>query len=146
MHEQKVRELLQTPPYNSQSDADVAAALNATSNHVNTTPIFITSRTLYKDLGPTTAETILQKLETASATNAVVKRVLAWLLPSEAGIDVTHENTRSQIDGLVSAGVLTSQEGSSIKSLGEVTLSLGQTLGALGDGETINASQVASLR
>lgn len=146
MHEQGLRELLQTDPYASQTDAQVASALNATSQHVVDTPTLITSRTLYADLGPTAAETILQKLEAASASNAVVKRVLGWLLPSESGVDIAHSATRGQIDALVQEGVLTSGEGSAIKALGEVTKSLGESLGMLVHGETVTESQIAALR
>lgn len=146
MHEQGIRDLLKTAPYNTQSNDEVAAALNVTSQHVLSRPYFITSRTLYADLGPTDAETILQKLEAASASNPVVKRVLGWLLPSEAGVDITHPGTRGQLDALVAAGVLSSGEGSALKAIGEESKSLGQTLGLLGAGETITANQIADLR
>lgn len=146
MHEQGIRSLLKTEPYASQTDSQVATALNATSQHVLSQPYLITSRTLYADLGATDAETILQKLEAASASNPVVKRVLGWLLPSEAGVDITHPGTRGQIDALVAAGVLSSEEGSQVKAIGEESKSLGQTLGLLGSGESITANQIADLR
>lgn len=146
MHEQGIRALLQTEPYASKTDAQAASTLNATSQHVLPQATLITSRTLYGDLGPEAAETILAKLEAASASNPVVKRVLGWLLPSEAGVDICHPSTRGQIDALVAAGVLTSGEGSAVKALGEVTKSSGESLGLLGPGETITASQIAALR
>lgn len=146
MHEQGLRELLKQPPYSGMTDAAVASDLNATSVVVKAGPIFVTARTLYGDLGPTAAETILQKLEAASSSNAVVKRVNAWLLPSEAGVDVTNVSTREQLDGLAVAGVLTSGEAASIKALGEAVLSKGEQLGLLGAGESITAVQIAGLR
>ena len=146
MHEQAIRDLLKAEPYSSMTDAAVAADLNATSSVVKQGPIFVTARTLYGDLGPAAAETILQKLEAASASNAVVKRVNAWLLPSEAGVDVTNASTREQLDALAGGGVLTAGEAAAIKALGESVQSKGEQLGLLGAGETITSQQVAALR
>ncbi len=146
MHEQGIRSLLQTEPYKSQTDSQVATTLNATSSVVAPGSKLITSRTLYADLGPAAAETILQKLEAAGAANPVVKRVLGWLLPSEAGVDITHSSTRDQIDALVSASVLSLSEGAALKGLGEVSRSYGESLGLLGHGESISANEIAALR
>lgn len=146
MHEQGIRSLLQAEPYKSQTDFQVTTTLNATSSVVALESKLITSRTLYADLGPAAAETILQKLEAASAANPVVKRVLGWLLPSEAGVDITHSSTRDQIDELVSASVLSVAEGAALKGLGEVSRSYGESLGLLGPGESITAAQIAALR
>ena len=146
MHEQAIRELLKSDPYSSMTDSQVAADLNATSSVVKAGPIFVTARTLYGDLGPAAAETILQKLEAASASNPVVKRVNAWLLPSEAGVDVTNTSTREQLDALAAGGVLTAGEAASIKALGESVQSKGEQLGLLGAAEAITAQQVAALR
>ena len=146
MHEQAIRELLKSDPYSSMTDAQVSVDLNATSSVVKAGPIFVTARTLYGDLGPAAAETILQKLESASASNAVVKRVNAWLLPSEAGVDVTNTSTREQLDALAAGGVLTAGEAASIKALGESVQSKGEQLGLLGAAEAITAQQVAALR
>ena len=146
MHEQAIRDLLKAEPYSSMTDYQVAADLNATSSVVKQGPVFVTARTLYGDLGPAAAETILQKLESASASNAVVKRVNAWLLPSEAGVDVTNTSTREQLDALAAGGVLTFGEAAAIKALGESVQSKGEQLGLLGAGETIASQQVAALR
>ena len=146
MHEQAIRELIKSDPYSSMTDSQVAADLNATSSVVKAGPIFVTARTLYGDLGPAAAETILQKLESASASNPVVKRVNAWLLPSEAGVDVTNTSTREQLDALAAGGVLTAGEAASIKALGESVQSKGEQLGLLGAAEAITAQQVAALR
>lgn len=146
MHEQGLRELLQTPPYDSMSDADVAAALNATSTVVAAGPIQVTSRKLYGELGVSAAETILEKLEAASATNAMIKRVLHWLDPSEEGVDITNQITRNQVDALVAANVLTSGEGAAVKAIGEETVTYAQTLGLASAGDTVTAEQIASLR
>lgn len=146
MHEQGLRELLATPPYNSMSDADAASALNAPLTSVLSEPVLVTSRKLYGSLGVTAAETILEKLEATATTNAMIRRVLQWLNPSEQGVDITSNITRTQIDALVSTGVLTSAEGASIKAIGEETISVGHSLGLFDAGDTITAEQISALR
>lgn len=68
---------------------------------------------------PVDGETVLQKLESAGQSNAVVKRALGWLKPSETGLDIGHPSTRAMIDTLVTATVLTQTEANTIKALAE---------------------------
>lgn len=146
MHEQGLRELLKQPPYTTMTDQQVSDDLNQSVAVINSASVFVTARTLYAELGPVAAETILAKLEAASASNAIVKRVNAWLLPSEAGVDLANASTRGQLDALAQAGVLTSDEAASVKALGESLVSKGEQLGLLGAGESITAQQITALR
>lgn len=92
--------------------AEIAPA-EAFSNH-------ITERSLYAGfVDPAKAEEVLQRLEQAAASNPVVRRALKWLSPAEGGLDVGHVSVRAMIDTLVSASVLTPEQATTIKSLGE---------------------------
>ena len=60
--------------------------------------------------------TILDKLEAASTSVSMIKWALAFM-KTDSGIDVGHANTRSMLDQLASAGVLTTAEATMIKDM-----------------------------
>lgn len=90
---------------------------------------------LYDKLGPVIAETILQKLKTASETPAlspldkIVGRALRWLEPNQGGVAPGNVNTIALIDNLVSVGVLASDEATALKNLGLIPQTKAESLG-----------------
>ena len=114
--------------YAGMTDEQVAASLNAKDRKV-VQQTMVTAKELMARMEPNAAASILQKLESASATNNVVKWIMSFLTGAGEGIDVGHANTRAQIEALVAAGVLTATEGASLKALAERTVSRAEELG-----------------
>lgn len=111
------------------SSAEVAARLNAPTE-IEIYERFVTARTLLAELGPVQAEAILSALEAAAQQNALLARVLEWLTdPSKGGLDVGHSHTRSVIDSLVAASVLTGAQAAAVKAMAERTVSLAAKAG-----------------
>ena len=81
----------------------------------------LTERGLYAELGPTMAETILQKLEGYVSANhtysAVVKRFLKWLEPTNDGVDFGLQSTLDMAGLLAQGGLLTAEEYVAIDAL-----------------------------
>ena len=84
----------------------------------------LTERGLYQELGPTVAETILQKLEgyavAGAAYSAIVKRFLKWLEPANEGVDFGLQNTLDMAGLLYQGGLLTVDEYTAIDGLSKV--------------------------
>lgn len=81
----------------------------------------LTERGLYAELGPTMAETVLQKLEGYAAANhaysAVVKRFLKWLEPTNDGVDFGLQSTLDMAGLLAQGGLLSAEEYAAINLL-----------------------------
>lgn len=109
-----------------------------TTSPVTDAEIRITEIGMYDKLNPTVAETILQKLLAASQNAAlapldkIVERALKWLEPAQGGIAPGNANTIALIDNLVTATVLTSEEGTALKALGTKPVTKAETLGLSG--------------
>ena len=114
--------------YSSMTDDQVASSLNAKDRNI-VQPTLVTAKELMAMVDPTTAASILQKLEAEAANNAVVKWIMSFITGGGDGIDLGHANTRAQIDALVAAGVLTATEGASLKALAQRTVSRAEELG-----------------
>ena len=114
------------PEYAGLTDAQIATALRAVTA-TRAVETMITSRGLYAKLGPTVAETILQKLEGAAQVEGPYKLVLAravdWLNAYAGGIDVGNAYTRAMLDTLVTATVLTADEVAALKAIADETYS-----------------------
>jgi hypothetical protein len=86
-------------------------------------PTVLTSRGLYKAIGPTTAETILQKLTAyASAGQAyspVIARFINWLEPTNEGADFGDPDLLGLAAALRDGSVLTQSE---YDALSEISL------------------------
>jgi hypothetical protein len=112
------------PEYAGLTDAQIATALQAVTA-TRVVERMLTSRGLYAELGPTMAETILQKLEGAAQVEGPMKAVLAravdWLNAYSGGIDVGNPYTRGMLDTLVTATVLTAEEVAALKAIAEET-------------------------
>lgn len=120
---------LAKPAYTGLTDAAARAALqSATVTRLRA--YRATTRSLMADLGPTLADTILGKLETAAPTNKVIERTLKLLTPAEGGVDLGHPVTRAQMDALAGT-VLTASEVAALKALGEETVLFIDTIGGL---------------
>lgn len=108
------------PGYAAMNDAEIAAALRAVTD-TRVVEKMLTARGMYAALGPTVAETILQKLEGAAQVDGPFKAVLAravdWLNAYAGGIDVGNSHTRDMLDTLVTAGVLTADEVTALKGI-----------------------------
>lgn len=110
------------PQYLVMTDAEVAMSLSEPVITVTKT-FFANERTLYAELGPAIAETILQKLSEAGKTNNIIARAYSWFSPAAAGIDLGHSGTRAMLDDLESSNILTSEETTLLKALGEKKVS-----------------------
>ncbi len=113
-----LNEELQDPKYAGLSDTDVADLLNAKVID-SVAERFVTDRTLYAELGPEVAETILTKM--AQADNPMVTRALRWI-ETRDGLDVGHPTTQAMLDSL-QGGLFDEQEAAAIKSLAAIKVS-----------------------
>lgn len=132
MNYRKLKDELVNDPlargYSGMTDQEAADSLN-TPDRIVTCECRATIRSLMADLGPTEADDIITALEAAATNNNITARALKLLSPAEGGIDLGHASTRAQIDGLVTAGVLTSVQGTALKGLAEKTVSRAEELG-----------------
>ncbi|GLP98681.1 hypothetical protein GCM10007891_05350 [Methylophaga thalassica] len=103
---------------------------------------FITTRTLMEKLGPQAATDILTKLETAAAASSLLAKTLEMMSPVQGGIDVALDSVRFQLDDLAVNNVITQQEATNIKSLGEHLVSPAESVGL----PVITAQNVAFVR
>ena len=73
-------------------------------------------------------DSILEKLEALSTVNTKVKWIVKFL-GQDAGVDIGNAVTRSNIDTIVSAGGLTSEEGTQLKNMAVQSASRAEVLG-----------------
>lgn len=100
-------------------DSGCAARVSAIAARV-TVSTLITERTVFAAFtSPFQGEEVLQRLEIAALSNAVVARAIRWLKPGEGGLDIGHHSTRAMLDALQGAEVLTAEQVMVIKALGE---------------------------
>ena len=95
------------------SDNEIAELLNSTLKFTAVKSRFITARTILAELGPEMGASVLDKMEAASTQDSPVKWAFKFLMSD--GIDIGFSGTRAQVDALVSAQVLTEEEGSKLK-------------------------------
>lgn len=107
--------------YPDSKDGTISAALNIKNVQTNKSRL-VTARTLLAELNPTTAAAILDKLEAASAGNAVIKWAMKFLT-ADPGLDIGHPNTLAMLDQLVAANVITAADAAALKGLSAVTIS-----------------------
>jgi hypothetical protein len=118
------------PGYDAQTPtADIVVWLKETQTVV-VPERMVNARTVLSELpgGPLVAAGVLDKLETAAANVSAVKWVLSFL-KADGGIDIADQATRAAIDALVGGGMLTAEEGSALKALGEKTVTRWSTVG-----------------
>lgn len=113
--------------YAGMTNAQVADSLN-TQNRAIQRSRFVTARTLLNELVPTDAAAILDALNSATASNSVVKWAFSFLT-SDSGIDVAAPNTALMLTSLVTSGVLTQSQSDAITALGNVTVSRSTEIG-----------------
>lgn len=89
---------------------------------------WVTTRTVLAELGATAGAAILDKLQAASASSSPVRWMMTFLA-QDSGIDIGNVQTQASIDGLITAGVLTSAEGASLKNMALKTCSRAQIAG-----------------
>lgn len=82
-----------------------------------------TERSMFAELGPAMAESILATLGAWSASNEsdaadIIERALSWLQPESGGIDFQHQEVQAMLTGLQVAGVLSVQQLSALQQLG----------------------------
>lgn len=111
-----LKSLIDSEPSNAEkSNEEIQAWLNEGSGIFD--ELLINERGLYAALGPTMAEGILQVLEAVSESNAVVKRALKWLEPSQGGLDLGSVHVRSMVEQLQQGGLLTTEQASALLSM-----------------------------
>jgi hypothetical protein len=81
----------------------------------------VTAMTLAADLGIAAAGRVLTAVRTAAAGNPLVEEIL-FLMRSGVGVDVNHTATRTQIDSLVAAQLLSADDGAALKHLADATV------------------------
>ncbi|MFQ5433932.1 MAG: hypothetical protein ACE5FD_03565 [Anaerolineae bacterium] len=116
--------------YSAMTDQQIIDSLTKTIDRVIVGPKVVGALGIMREIGPSKGASILDKLESAAASNSTLKWVMKELTMS--GIDMGHPVTRAQIDALVTAGVLTASDGAALKSIAEKTVSRAEEL-QLGD-------------
>lgn len=110
-----------TSLFAAKQDAECAARCVTISTATHQPTEQLSDRGMYKLLGPTVAETILQKLKTYSGLgqeySLVVARFLTWLEPNNQGVDFGDPALLQLCDGLTLGGLLTNDENQAIKSI-----------------------------
>lgn len=123
------------------TDAQIADWCNTPSITIQR-QTFVTTRTLMDRLGPQAATDIMAKLETAAEGSPLLAKTLAMMSPVQGGIDVALDSVRFQLDDLALNSVITEQEATNIKSLGEYLVSPAESVGL----PIITAQNVAFVR
>jgi hypothetical protein len=90
----------------------------------------INERDLLAEWGdPAHAEVFLQKLESLSESNPVIRRTLRWFTPDQEGIDAGHPTTRAMLDTLVGQAGITQAEVNRFKAMAMRSASRAEVLG-----------------
>ena len=109
------------------TDEGIADILNRQDIHA-IQERWVTARTVLAELGATAGAAILDKLQAVFASSSPVKWMITFLA-QDSGIDIGNAQTQASIDGLVTAGVLTSAEGAALKNMALKTCSRAQVAG-----------------
>lgn len=134
MNLSKLREEIRDDPlqrdYSAKTNKEVAVSL-MTEDRPYVYSRRVTWRDALADLGPTVGASIKNKLTDSASPGSVLSLSLSMLgeYGDGGGLDVGHENTRAIIDSLVTDGILTSDEGTSLKGMAEGTRSRAAELG-----------------
>ncbi|QNN24351.1 hypothetical protein HED60_19425 [Planctomycetales bacterium ZRK34] len=115
--------------YASMTDAEAATALNL-PDRTRVISRRITSLTILSELGADAAE-MLERVATAAQTNKAVAIALQALqsYSDGGGIDIGNDVTRSTIDTLLAAEVLSDDEANALKAMATETISRATELG-----------------
>lgn len=129
-----LRNELSESAYTKLSAAQAADLLNA-PNITRRKEHFVTDRTLAAVLGVVQAVTILEALRQLAANEENPLRLVhAFVLKQlqdtgAGGIDISTDESRSFVDQFAAAQLLTSEDATALKALGEETISIAQSLG-----------------
>lgn len=107
--------------------AEIAAALNVRGQTARRA-YYVNARTLMAVAGVTAAETIMASLKATSPTLHAILLDVGDNDGHRGGVDVSKDDSRAFIDQLVTGGLLTSEQGATIKALGEHTISLAESI------------------
>jgi hypothetical protein len=127
--------------YQAMSTDQLLASLTAVDRQI-TVETVITDRTLYSRLGPVMAESILSKLEAASATDSTIKRAVNWI-EARDGFNIGDPISQAMVDQLVAGGLFSPEEGAAIKGLAVRTMSRSEELGLTVDWGVVNSARAA---
>jgi hypothetical protein len=105
----------------AQCDQSIADILNSRRGQTRIIETYINARMLMSKLGASLAAAILDKLDSAKAGDARVKWALIFI--GQGGLNIGDPETRTALDDLAAAGVLTAEERDAIKALAEVPAS-----------------------
>jgi len=116
--------------YASMTDAAAASSLNLADIAVPCRRL-VTVRTLLAELGSSETAAIVQALEAADDPDGGIALAISMLkeYSQGGGLDIGHPNTRTSLDGLVAAEVLTQDQAAALKALAERQLSRAEQLG-----------------
>lgn len=115
--------------YSGMSAAEVVVSLN-TKDRVQVRDVYANERTILAAFAnPADGEAVLQKLEAAAESNALVARAVKWLQPAQGGINLGDPSTRAILDALQAANVLTETEVATVKSIAEQAISRATEIG-----------------
>lgn len=82
----------------------------------------ITERSLFAELGPVVADTIMTKLEAFAQSgmpgSSLMNRGLRWLTPQAGGVDFQNADVLAMLNGLVATNVLSQNEFDLLSKLG----------------------------
>lgn len=111
----------------SNDDNGIAAVLNDETRGTLIKERLCTAGTILSKLGPDIGANVLDKLDGAAISNSAIKWAMRLIMTT--GIDVGDPATRSQLDTLAQAGVLTESETESIKAIAVFPASRGEIIG-----------------
>lgn len=120
------------------NDGQVAAILND-KRYTGLSARIVNARTIMAEYpaGPAAAATLLDKLDSLSASVPAVKWAMGFVRAD--GIDVGHPSTQGMLDQLAAGGLITTAEATNLKQMGVVPKSRAEILGT-----TIDIQQIAT--
>lgn len=127
------------PHIASSNDAALADIINE-KKYTRIVSRIISARGVLSDYpgGPMAAAAVLDKLEAAASSVSALKWALNFLRGD--GLDIGAASTQGVIDQLVAGGILTSAEGSNLKSLASVPAGRAEVL----FGSAVSINDIAS--
>ncbi|MCC7082182.1 MAG: hypothetical protein IT530_16035 [Burkholderiales bacterium] len=133
------------PGYTGETPTAVVIAWLRGSVTFSLSERMVNARTVLSEYpgGPLVAAQVLDKLEAAAQSVSAVKWVQSFL-KADVGIDIASAATRTAIDALIYAEILTPEEGAALKGLGEREMTRWDSVGGRASDEDGYVEQVVA--
>jgi hypothetical protein len=113
-------------PFRSAGNLDGVLGVLNDRRFTRTVDSYVNARRLMSLLGAPMAATILDKLDAAKASDARLKWALSFMV--DGGLNLGDPETRTALDDLATANVITATERDAVKSLADVPASRAEIL------------------